>query len=79
MRKRSFILPLTICKIDVYQKGPNGRKGVMYLTARERILMLRLMEKLEKYPSYAKTLGIEATGAKNNQNIKSDSKGLTSE
>ena len=47
------------------------------MTARERILMLRLMEKLEKYPSYAKTLGIEATGAKNNQNIKSDSKGLT--
>ena len=47
------------------------------MTARERILMLRLMEKLEKYPSYAKTLGIEATGAKNNQNIKSDSKGFT--
>ena len=77
MRKRSFILPLTICKIDVYRKGPNGRKGVMYLTARERILTLRLMEKVEKYPAFAKTLGIEATGAKNNQNIKSDSKGLT--
>ena len=51
----------------------------MCLTARERILMIRLMEKLEKHPTYAKTLGIEATGAKNNQNIKSDSKGLTSE
>jgi len=49
----------------------------MYLTARERILMLRLMEKVEKYPAFAKTLGIEATGAKNNQNIKSDSKGFT--
>jgi len=42
----------------------------MCLTARERILMIRLMEKLEKHPTYAKTLGIEATGAVNNQNRK---------
>ena len=46
------------------------------MTARERILMIRLMVKLEKYPTYAKTLGIEATGAENNQNIESDRKGL---
>lgn len=45
----------------------------MILTTRERILMIRLMEKLEKHPSYAKALGIEATGAVKNQN----SKGLT--
>ena len=50
----------------------------MCLTARERILMIRLMEKLEKYPTYAKTLGIEATGAVNNQNMETDPKGLTS-
>ena len=50
----------------------------MYLTARERILMIRLMEKLEKHPTDAKTLGIEATGAVNNQNMESDPKGLTS-
>ena len=50
----------------------------MCLTARERILMIRLMEKLEKHPTYAKTLGIEATGAVNNQNMESDPKGLTS-
>ena len=49
----------------------------MCLTARERILMIRLMEKLEKYPTYAKTLGIEATGAVNNQNMESAPKGLT--
>ena len=48
------------------------------MTARERILMIRLMEKLEKHPTYAKTLGIEATGAVNNQNMESDPKGLRS-
>ena len=47
------------------------------MTARERILIIRLMEKLEKHPTYAKTLGIEATGAVNNQNMESDPKGLT--
>ena len=36
------------------------------------------MEKLEKHPTYAKTLGIEATGAVNNQNMESDPKGLCS-
>ena len=50
----------------------------MHLTIRERILMIRLMEKLDKHPTYAKTLGIEATGAVNNQNMESDPKGLTS-
>ena len=50
----------------------------MCLTARERILMIRLMEKLEKHPAYAKTLGIEATGAVINQNMESDPQGLTS-
>ena len=50
----------------------------MCLTARERILMIRLMDKLEKHPTYAKALGIEATGAVNNQNMESDPKGLTS-
>ncbi|MBQ1170364.1 MAG: hypothetical protein IIX49_05985 [Oscillospiraceae bacterium] len=48
------------------------------MTARERILIIRLMEKLEKHPAYAKTLGIEATGAVNNQNMESDLQGLTS-
>ena len=49
----------------------------MCLTARERVLMIRLMEKLEKHPTYAKTLGIEATGKAVNQNMESDPKGLT--
>ena len=35
------------------------------MSAKERVLTIRLMEKLEKYPAYAKTLGIEATGAVN--------------
>ena len=48
------------------------------MSARERILMIRLMKKIEKHPTYAKTLGIEATGAVNNQNNNSDPKGLAS-
>ena len=50
----------------------------MCLTARERVLMIRLMEKLEKHPTYAMLLGIEATGAGKNRNMESDPKGLTS-
>ena len=47
------------------------------MSARERILVIRLMEKIEKHPTYAKTLGIEATSAVKNQNRKKDPKGLT--
>ena len=47
------------------------------MSARERILMIRLMEKLEKHPTYAMLLGIEATGASYNQNRINDPKGLT--
>ena len=78
MRKPSFILLLTFCKIDAYQKGTRSREGVMCLTARERVLMIRLMEKLEKHPTYAMLLGIEATEKAVNQNMELDPKGLTS-
>ena len=50
----------------------------MCLHARERILMIRLMEKLEKHPAYAKLLGVEAADLEDNQNRKTDPKGLTS-
>ena len=40
--------------------------------------MIRLMEKLEKHPAYAKLLGIEATGKEVNQNMESNPKSLTS-
>ena len=33
------------------------------MTARERILMIRLAEKLEKQPAFAKALGVEAASA----------------
>ena len=78
MRKPSFIPLLTFYKIDAYQKELRSREGVMCLTARERVLMIRLMEKLEKHPTYAKTLGIEATDLEDDQNMESDPKGLTS-
>ncbi len=48
------------------------------MTARERILMIRLMEKLKKYPTYAMLLGIEATDLEDDQNMESDPRGLTS-
>ena len=48
------------------------------MTARERVLMIRLMEKLEKHHTYAMLLGIEATGKAVNQNMESDPKSLTS-
>ncbi len=47
------------------------------MSARERVLMIRLMEKLEKYPAYAKLLGIEATDLEDDQNRESEPKGLT--
>ena len=47
------------------------------MTARERILMIRLMEKLENHPTYAKALVVEAAGAVKNQNKQSDPRGLT--
>ena len=78
MRKPPFILLRLGSKIDAYQKELRSREGGMCLTARERVLMIRLMEKLEKHPTYAKTLGIEATGAVYNQNLESDPEVLTS-
>ena len=49
----------------------------MRMTARGRILMIRLMERSKKYPTYAKTLSIEATSAMNDPYRKIDLKGLT--
>ena len=46
------------------------------MTARERVLMIRLVEKLEEHPMYAKALGSGAAGAVNNQSMESDPKGL---
>ena len=47
----------------------------MCLTARERILMIRL---IVEHQTYAMLLGIEATEKAVNQNIEPDPKGLTS-
>ena len=49
----------------------------MRMTAKERILMIRLMDKLEKHSAYANALCIEATGAEKHRNLPSDPKGLT--
>lgn len=48
------------------------------MTVKERILTIRLMEKLKNDPAYAATLGVEAAGAAEVQNTGSDPKGLTS-
>ena len=46
------------------------------MSVKERILMLRLMEKLQRHPDFAKTLGIEATGVRHDPDQKIDPKGL---
>lgn len=46
------------------------------MTTKERILMIRLAQKLESRPAFAKALGIEATGAVNNQKKQISRKGL---
>lgn len=46
------------------------------MTARERILMIRLAQKLEKHPAFAKALGVEATGAGKNQKAEPNREGL---
>ena len=40
------------------------------MSAQERIMMIRLMEKLQAHPAYAKTLGITANIEKKQQNVK---------
>jgi len=62
----------------MHTRKERGRNGGMCLTARERVLMIRLMEKLEKHPTYAMLLGIEATDLEDDQNMESNPKGLTS-
>lgn len=47
------------------------------MSVRERILMLRLMDKLQKHPSFAKALGVEANSAAWRPNSKTKPKGLT--
>ena len=43
----------------------SGKEGVVCLTVRERILIIRLLEKQKQHPQYAKALGIQISGAKN--------------
>ena len=45
----------------------------MPLTAKERILMIRLAQKLGRYPMFAITLGVEAPGAVRDQKTKQKS------
>lgn len=37
------------------------------MSVRERILVIRILEKVRKNPNYAKALGIEAAGAIKNE------------
>ena len=47
----------------------------MILTVKERILMIRLAQKLEKRPPLAEALGLEIAGAVRNQKQEADRKG----
>ena len=46
----------------------------MYLSTRERILMLRLMENLQKHPAYATLLGVEVNAVSRDLNTKTEPK-----
>ena len=61
---------------SITEGNTEAQQGVMRLTTRERILMIRLVEKLKRNPTFAKALGVEATGAVKNQKIEADPKGL---
>lgn len=45
------------------------------MSAKERILLIRLLNKLEQHPAYAKVLGIETAGA--DRSSKQDREDLT--
>ena len=46
------------------------------MSTRERILMIRLMEKLEKHPAYVKALGVEVSSVVHYPSQKTEAKGL---
>ena len=46
------------------------------MRVKERILMLRLMEKFQKHPDFAMALGVEATSVMHDPDQKIDPKGL---
>ena len=46
------------------------------MSTRERIMMIRLMEKLEKHSAYAQALGVEASSVVHDPNQKTEPKGL---
>ncbi len=74
---QSFISFIVYDRIYAYPKHRKLKwQGVKRLTAKERILMIRLLEKAEKHPEFAKKLVTEA--ADTNLRIKeTDPKGLT--
>ena len=46
------------------------------MSVKERIMMLRLMEKLRKHPDIATRLGVEANGDGNDLNHQTEPKGF---
>ena len=63
------MIPSIYCIID-------PSEGVMHMSVKERIMMLRLMEKLRKHPDFAARLGVEASSAGNALNPHTVQKGL---
>ena len=47
------------------------------MSVRERILIIRLMNKLERYRQYAQTNGTEESGPAEDQNARNQLKGTT--
>lgn len=51
----------------------NSRKEWFYLSVRERILAIRIMEKLRKFPEQADVLGIVAANRTSNEKCRAES------
>ena len=60
MRKQSCILNQFADRILLYKEPVSNilRRGVIHLSVKERILTIRLMEKVLKMPDKAESLGI---------------------
>ena len=67
MRILSCLFPITSCTIISQSK-----EEVNAVTARERILALRLLQKQEENPEYAKRIGIQVDLLKKDPEIKED-------
>lgn len=72
MRKESFIFPEKASKIVPYPQSTGSKRGGMAMTARERMLAIRILEKIGKNPEYAALFQLEIPQWAKNKNQEDD-------